>query len=476
MITSIPTIKEKFTRVIQYSQNFSNVNVDALFDKWYEAKKYYIDAWGGTIWESPLPTTFTLDDAEKQRRLSEFIEIVENTYNNMPLAEFLYDNKQDFFDNHLSHDYHTRRQGIIPKGTKIIRAFKMFESDSRALADLQNQASMIIQEDKVTGTLCFSVDPLDFLSTSENTYHWRSCHALDGEYRCGNLSYMMDKSTIICYLRGEKEAQLPNFPPDVLWNSKKWRMLLFFAENKLALMAGRQYPYFSPIALDKVQAELLRLGVLSNTSTWSPWYNDYIVDINRVNPRASYADTYLDGRCIFLQKRPYLMQDIVKDMKNSMHFNDLLHSSFYIPYYCWARTYEVHKDLVFELGGTIPCLCCGTNRISHTDLMFCDDCACEYGSGEDSYFRYCACCDRRFLTETGTFVDGLDDIVCPDCAAMHTKNCEDCCDTWFTTDLIYEPDSQQYLCPHCNDYRCRNGGPRPRPTLGSWFDNLDLPF
>ena len=28
----------------------------------------------------------------------------------------------------------------------------------------------------------------DYLSLSENAFNWRSCHALDGEYRAGNLS------------------------------------------------------------------------------------------------------------------------------------------------------------------------------------------------------------------------------------------------------------------------------------------------
>lgn len=85
---------------------------------------------------------------------------------------------------------------------------------------------MLIQEDKVTGILCLSIHPLDYLSLSENTYNWRSCHALDGEYRAGNLSYMMDNTTVVCYLKGEDEAELPHFPAEVKWNSKKWRMLL----------------------------------------------------------------------------------------------------------------------------------------------------------------------------------------------------------------------------------------------------------
>lgn len=125
---------------------------------------------------------------------------------------------------------------------KLVKAFKYFEENPRSLEDIQNYASRIIQEDKIEGTLCFSVHPLDFLSVSENTYNWRSCHALDGEYRAGNLSYMVDRSTFICYLRGAENQKLPHFPEDVLWNSKKWRMLLYMEDKRRGLMAGRQYP------------------------------------------------------------------------------------------------------------------------------------------------------------------------------------------------------------------------------------------
>ena len=40
------------------------------------------------------------------------------------------------------------------------------------------------------GYLYLSIHPLDYLSISETNHGWRSCHALDGEYRNGNLSYL----------------------------------------------------------------------------------------------------------------------------------------------------------------------------------------------------------------------------------------------------------------------------------------------
>ena len=41
---------------------------------------------------------------------------------------------------------------------------------------------------------------------------------------------MVDSSTFMCYIKSNDDEILPNFPDTVPWNSKKWRMLLFFSD------------------------------------------------------------------------------------------------------------------------------------------------------------------------------------------------------------------------------------------------------
>ena len=153
--------------------------------------------------------------------------------------------KNEVVDDYQLYDENGNKSRLIKKGTKLIKTFKYFVEDEELLHTLESRASQIIQENKVEGTLCFSVHPLDYLSISENDYNWRSCHALDGEYRAGNLSYMTDECTIICYLRGKKETKLPRFPESVKWNSKKWRVLFYISNNKEMVFAGKQYPFTS---------------------------------------------------------------------------------------------------------------------------------------------------------------------------------------------------------------------------------------
>jgi hypothetical protein len=106
-------------------------------------------------------------------RVNEFIESVSMTWRNNELACFIDENKDGFFSNVVVESFTAPGGGKIPKGMKLVKAFKYFEDDRITLEEIQNRASMIIQEDKVEGHLCFSVHPLHFLSTSENTYNWR---------------------------------------------------------------------------------------------------------------------------------------------------------------------------------------------------------------------------------------------------------------------------------------------------------------
>lgn len=450
MTATIETIKQQFAKVIKYSQGISQVQVDEIFEQWLEAKRAIIDAWKGNfIIETAQPVTFELSPSEKAKRLDEFINLVEHQYDNSDLVNFLEDTRRDFFENHLSNDYKCYFGKIIPKGTKIIKAFKYFEDDQRVLADLQNQASMILQEDKVTGTLCLSVHPLDYLSSSENTYHWRSCHALDGDYRAGNLSYMVDSATIVCYLRGADNVILPSFSPEVPWNSKKWRMLLFLSDSWNAMFAGRQYPFFSPTALNMIKQFVLPYLRSESGYRWSNWHDDYIVSFRRREDVANCMDSDLCGRHVALKGCVYTMKELVTDGHNALHFNDLLESSFYVPYYCWCRAGIGIKDIHFSIGKAVSCLCCNSSTLTLSSSMMCVDCEEAHGSGENDYFSYCECCQRRTLREDMYYVNGLDGYVCPECFENETCRCESCGHSWYTCDITYNHEAKMYLCPYC---------------------------
>ena len=196
-------IQEDFDKVLSFTQGFvlENLHTDNLLKQWFDSKKVFIDKMGGLIYEVPQTVNFELSEREKTKKVNNFIEYVEDVYKLYDLADFLRVERAGFFSNTVIQEYYLSSTEIIPRGMKLVKAFKNFIEDSNNLNLIQSEASRIIQENKIEGTLCFSVHPLDFLSLSENSCNWRSCHALDGDYRSGNLSYMCDTSTIICYLK-----------------------------------------------------------------------------------------------------------------------------------------------------------------------------------------------------------------------------------------------------------------------------------
>ena len=448
-INNIDKIKEDFKKVICYSQSdFHDIDdkvIDNLFNKWYEAKKYYIDALEGElIYEVPTPITITLSAEEKETRLESFLDEIED-YN---LRSFLALNRETFFENKTNNDYISYNNKKISKGMKITRALKFFINDEKTLDTYQTKISMLLQETKVTGRLCLSVHPLDFLSSSENTYNWRSCHSLNGDFRAGNLSYMLDSSTVICYLKGEDDVKLPRFPKSVPWNNKKWRMLLFFAEKKMSMFAGRQYPFFNRGILDNI----LEATYNAKFIFWyhpEPWSN---FKFNKIKTEDGYR--YLDDNYVILGEHPYAMNDLVKDCNNPLHYNDLLHSTCYTPYYTYTgfSRWNYKKGTIdsFSIGSEVPCLYCGENLISESNLMLCHNCNREMHPD-----HYCAECGHYIGEGDGVYVEG--EFICDNCAWDVARRCEMCGEYFFEEHTTWDEDLCGYVCDHCLKNREEEG-------------------
>lgn len=397
-----------------------------LMTRWEQGKAEFKKAMGGKlIYEYPTPVTFNLSEQAKRDKLRDFCESIADTFHLVDLADFLYENNKTFYENKT-----TKLLSSTPKqikiGSKIIKDFKYFIEDDELCRRLQDKASMLIQEEKVTGILCLSIHPLDYLSLSENTYNWRSCHALDGEYRAGNLSYMTDSSTIICYLRGENEVELPHFPPEVKWNSKKWRMLLNFSEDWSVVFAGRQYPFKSDHVLDLVTHGLIYSG-LNITPCYGKWSNEYI---------SSWGEDELDDKYARIRNRLYGVHSMIRNKKGSRNYNDLLYSNCYRnPYYMssdrsplkpthlwFGDSYEyITSNLTpkIRIGDDTKCVKCGINTIDTEESMLCSKCEDDLATT----FR-CACCGNPIQEWVEDDFDGY--LYCYECADKVMRKCERC--------------------------------------------------
>ncbi len=452
---NIDELKAQVSEVISYSQGIPDPHLDYVMREWESNKRKFIDRFGGLVFEWPEPVEFTLDPVEKKRRASEFIDCVSHTFDNEALAAFLDLNLDSFFENKVSNAGGKN----IPEGMKLIKAFKFFESNKQALRDMQDIASQMIQENKVKGTLCFSVHPLDFLSSSENTYNWRSCHALDGEYRAGNLSYMVDSTTFMVYLKGANNTCLSAFPPAVKWNSKKWRMLIHASEDDRFMFAGRQYPFSSKAGIDLV------LNIYNNflieeshyaSCKYKRWNVDYIdsyVPADAIN----MDDTrLLDYRYLIVAGKLIAIDDIVKAAPGALNYNDILCSTCYrYPYYTILNSWEwysldYYKEHPIVIGGEIPCVHCGSELIRDPETMRCDDCERDYGYEENDSYGHCENCGCRIYYDDAYYVN--DEYICDHCFNNDCFVCDHCGEAFYNAEKHYveiEEDEVEYVCSHC---------------------------
>lgn len=473
-------IQSKFNRIVSYSQDLVNtVNSDLLFADWEKNKAPYIEAWGGQLIKELGEYSFHLSGEQRAKAVSLVIDQIEYLYRESgvgypdcrfdDLVNFILENEDNFFENIVTSEWIVDDKTSIPKGMKLLRAFKYFCKDKDLLNDIQSVASMAIQNDKISGILCMSVHPLDYLSISENAHNWRSCHALDGEYRAGNLNYMADGSTVVCYLKSTHKAELPRFPSDIKWNSKKWRVLLFFDEQYNMMMAGRQYPFFENSLLLPIKREVERMF----NWQFSGWMDHYTTH-NCINSfldeedRTHYYEVLYNKQYLSLAGRIISLKKLVSNGEGTLQFNDLLESSTYTePYYSFKlkrnwygeyfnAPYDDGSIPKIKVGKKCKCLECGQEDIKMSESFICKHCMIKEGQANDyDEFGRCAFCGRIFVWEDaeGGFVDdenGYTRQICSVCLANDCAPCEKC-------GVIYHKSTldENGVCPRCAEEETR---------------------
>lgn len=448
------TIKEQFKDVIQYSQNnwfryYPTLDFSGLFERWEKNKGALAERLpffdrNHLIYEYPHKVSFGLDDDTKKDRLNRYVR---ELWDFPLLQEFLRINKANFFENRVVEDYKAPR-GTIRRGMKLIKSFKFFfEDGDESLKRLQAEASAIMNEDKIEGTFCLSIHPLDYISISDNDHNWHSCHSMDSDYRSGNFSYMADRHTVVCYVKTGEDRQISNFPDEVPWNSKKWRVLLFFDKECNFVMASKQYPLQSDEALNFFQtawnqAHMNEDGTVKYTllNHFSPWHKDQVKSVMIGQYEYKFAEPMIP-----VGQHMAPIHKLFVPGKNSLQYNDILRNETYkkeVRYAyltsttCWscfddvgieypeldnARTSKylfTEKELpLISPGEEVYCPHCGLDAISTADSILCDHCTLKFYRNDtldEDYYPVCDRCGERFIYYEGVWADGRH--ICAACA------------------------------------------------------------
>lgn len=447
-------VKEQVQNVLSHTQDITNPNVNQLLEDWVNNKSDIYHAFGDKLIHEMGQIEVDLSEETRNNKFNDFIYGVNSTwssYHNPAFYEFMQAQREGFFENRVVSDWKVNDKVTLRAGMKLLKTFKYFWKTKDDIDHWQTKASRYIQDAKIKGVLCMSIHPLDFLSSSVNNLGWRSCHAMDGEYRAGTLSYIADSATIICYIKSAHDEILENFSPNIVWNNKKWRLLIERSESGNFLGAGRQYPMaIDEQVLDKIRIEY---ADLFNKGPFSRWHDDQIETYD-------YKNHQEDGRQLRYKYIPirgalYRLNDIVKDCDNPLHYNDLLNSTCSLPLFSWSRYATTTPK--FVVGHEVNCICCGINPIEQMagDMMLCNECA-------DRYYTPCALCGCHHPVDQMTWVDSLEDYVCSECVSEACSYCEECGELVPNDDIYWDDETGAYYC-----YDCYN------ELLDSRQENLD---
>jgi len=302
---------------------------------------------------------------------------------------------------------------------KDIYTFKYFE-------DFKKQHSLIFNNKKLTGDLCISIHPLDFMTMSDNASNWSSCMSWtdSGCYHVGTIEMMNSNNVLCCYLEAKDPyyfAKDKRKEENVTWNNKKWRNLVYITKD--IIMGGKSYPY----ANDDITKQLiLTVKELANKNlNW-----DY-----KFGP-----ELYQDMKYVFSEYPIERSRNFIRYKNTKKHnilwntqgmYNDML-NDHHTKYWCYRN--KVKQNKVISVSGKAPCLCCGDSIIRENydyeydynerylevgeaicsncqDNFYCDNCKAQ--NPIENYFT--------ILTETGRELR-----LCKDCINKYIKYCPDC--------------------------------------------------
>lgn len=314
----------------------------------------------------------------------------------------------------------------IPQGCKVIRALQKIltyynasKKEFDALEKFRIELSMITNDKKIKGNLCFSIHPLDFITMSDNSSNWQSCMSWKdkGCYRLGTVEMMNSNNVICVYIDNDKKTfEYGEGNHKDTWNNKRWRQLFYC--TKEIIVSGKSYPYYN----EKITQDAL--GIL-RTLALKNWHRTYEYGIER------YQDMIHLGSLYRIENNRYWIRSKTQAKKHNIIFdskamyNDMFNDNTYESYWCVRN--KVKKNTIISYSGKAPCLCC-METVTTPGHQY-DD------YSEDSYnIRY----------------NNADSLICSNCLNGHM--CNYCSN--YSKDL-YKVVENTYYCKRCWEKKVR---------------------
>lgn len=300
---------------------------------------------------------------------------------------------------------------VIQKGmkpmriiSKIANSFKIgIEPDENGVSDLEyfrRKHSLGLNQKSLSGELCLSIHPLDYMTMSDNSNGWTSCMSWmgDGEYKQGTVEMMNSPCVVVAYLSSDKALDW-HWDDDIggnkyKWNSKKWRSL--FIVDKDFIINIKSYPYHNE---NLVQATIKELAKMSG------WGDVTVHDFMYFKEYEKYRRLHNPWE---VEGKQVALEFTTGAMYNDFNTN-----------HCIALNPNSTEDIIdfdYCYSGVSECMWCGTTdwSVIGTDIgesyLICTDCGPH---------RYCEWCDNNTYDDTYTTEDGY--TICSYCYDQYTE-------------------------------------------------------
>lgn len=294
----------------------------------------------------------------------------------------------------------------IKNGMKTIRTIqKVLKATQYPNLELfekwRNQISLVQTENEIKAKLVISIDPIDFISMSDNRCNWRSCMSWEnsGCYNAGTLEMMNSNIAAVAYLEADSPFELYLNDTGEVYNvpNKSWRSLIFI--HKDIILLGKQYPFYNDFLI-KVTLDTVRNLVQKNLNWKYQFINQEYRDMNKVDGNFYVRDWFnLDYD---RSKKHHSIFVYTNGM-----YNDIIEAKSPV-YYC-CRNYVAHSKKIC-LSGPATCICCGeklTDR-PREEIYGYDDLGQDKICYKCKLERRCKICgnihyNNKYYTKIGTF-------------------------------------------------------------------------
>lgn len=297
-------------------------------------------------------------------------------YEHRRLRDYLYDllyNYDNLVDNCYSGDSFTipeeltvdKKEVQVPHGCKVV---KIIGKVAKALGidanyeGFRQAHSQVLNQKVLTGTLCLSIHPLDYLTMSDNECGWSSCMSwVDeyGDYRLGTIEMMNSPCVVVAYVEASDPMLICNGEQ---WNNKKWRQL--YIVDRDIILGNRQYPYESP-DLQGAAIKWLR-SLASQTPSFGPYAEEVCMIENRCNNTIGERVIHFDFDTNYMYNDVY---DQRMAYFNPTYKDSVFHLNFSGAAVCTGcgevielETVESYQVRCNECEGIWHCDCCGDSR------------------------------------------------------------------------------------------------------------------